>query len=180
MNTVRAVGAVCLYLAAVILPNYLIAEFGFVDVVPGPWTLMAPAAVYAVGVALVARDVVDEILGLNGVLSVIVVGTMFSAVLADPQVALASGVAFLLSEVLDLGVYRSIRARFGGWSAAALVSSYVGAVLDSLVFLWLAFGSLALFPGQWVGKAVAVTLVVVVGALTRPLWAPDRVAPSPA
>jgi queuosine precursor transporter len=173
--TARALGASLLYLVAVILPNYLIAHYGVVDVVPGPWTLLAPAAVYAVGVALVARDVVDDVTGRAWyVIALIVLGTALSAAFAGPQTALASGAAFILSELLDLGVYRAVRARFGGWSAAALVSSYVGAVLDSLVFLWIAFGSLAFLPGQWVGKAVMVTAVVVVFGPLRRFWTTPR------
>lgn len=170
LNFLRAFWASALYIAAVVAPNILIDRFGIVDVVPGPWTLMAPAAVYAVGVALVARDVVDDILGLTGVLAAIGLGTILSVLLADPTVALASGVAFVLAELLDLGIYRRLVDR--GWIRAALVSSYVGAGFDSLVFLWLAFGSLAFLPGQWVGKAVSVTVVVLIAGPLRRYWSP--------
>lgn len=172
---IRAAVASLLYLATVMLPNYLITEYGVVDVVPGPWVLMAPAAVFAVGAALVARDIVDDVTGrVWYVLALIAVGTALSVTFAGPKTALASGAAFVLSEVLDLGIYRTVRARYGGWSAAALVSSYIGAGLDSVVFLWLAFGSLAFLPGQWVGKAITITIVVAIAGPLRRYWAAPR------
>jgi uncharacterized PurR-regulated membrane protein YhhQ (DUF165 family) len=165
--TVTAALAFAAYVGAVLLPNVLIAHFGFVDVAPGPWTLMAPAAVYAVGVALVARDVLHESVaaatgrrnaGVHATIVAIAVGTALSAAVADPHIAVASAVAFALSEAVDLGVYLPLRRR--GWTAAAVGSSAAGLVVDSVVFLWLAFGSLAFLPGQIVGKAVAVLVTV--------------------
>ena len=51
---------------------------------------------------------------------------------------------------------------------------YALVVVDSAVFLYLAFGSLAYLPGQVVGKAWAVLLSVPFVRLLR------RVAPTPA
>lgn len=175
MFTIRACFAYALYIAAVLAPNILITRFGAVDVAPGPWVLMAPAAVYAVGVTLVARDIVDDLLGTSGVLLAILVGTVLSVLFAAPAIALASGAAFVLSETLDLAIYRKLRDR--GWTVAALVSSCIGAGLDSVVFLALADKALpgpmfAFLPGQWVGKVVSVVIVVAVAGPLRRYWAP--------
>jgi hypothetical protein len=63
----------------------------------------------------------------------------------------ASTAAFLLSELLDFAIYTPLaRRRF---ITALVVSSMVGAVADSAIFLWLAFGSLDHIAGQLVGKA---------------------------
>jgi len=43
---------------------------------------------------------------------------------------------------------------------AVVASSVVGLVVDSIVFLWLAFGSLEFLPGQVVGKLWMVLLAV--------------------
>jgi len=174
---VRPILAFTAYATSIVLANLLIDWFGIVDVLPGPWTLMAPAAVYAVGVSLVARDVLQENLRPYGrtvtfgtLIGAIVVGAALSAFLADPTVALASAAAFLLAEVLDLVIYTRLRVH--GWTLAAAVSSLIGAGFDSLVFLLIAFGSLTFFPGQWLGKAVAIVLVVAVLAPARRMWAP--------
>jgi queuosine precursor transporter len=51
---------------------------------------------------------------------------------------------------------------------AVIASSCVGLVIDSIVFLWLAFGSLDFLAGQIVGKAWMVLLSVpLVGWLRR-------------
>lgn len=165
--TRRVIAAASLagYIATIFAANWLITRFGVVDVAPGPWVLMAPAGVYAVGAALVLRDLAHETAGLWWVLAAIAVGIALSALVASPGLVLASAVAFGLSELLDLAVYTPLRDR--GWTLAALVSSAVGLVVDSVVFLWLAFHSLAFLPGQVVGKAIAVVIAVGVGALLR-------------
>ncbi|MBQ1166305.1 VUT family protein, partial [Streptomyces sp. A73] len=59
--------------------------------------------------------------------------------------------AVALSETLDVAVYEPLRRR--GLLVAVTASNAVGLLADSLVFLGLAFGSLAFLPGQLVGKA---------------------------
>jgi hypothetical protein len=71
---------------------------------------------------------------------------------------IASGVAFLLSELADLAVYTPMARR--KLIAAVVASSVVGLVVDSIVFLWLAFGSLEFLPGQVIGKAWMVLLSI--------------------
>jgi len=180
-DDLRCVLAAVAYVGSVILANLLIGWFGIRDVAPGPWTLMAPAAVYAVGFALVARDVLHECLsrtltrvGVYRVLAALIVaGACLSFALgASLRVAAASGLAFLLSETLDLAVYTRLRER--GWILAAAVSSVAGAVLDSLVFLWVAFGGLEFLPGQLVGKTVAIAVTVALVGPLRRWWAPDK------
>jgi len=76
------------------------------------------------------------------------------------RLALASGVAFTLSELADWAVYRPLRER--GWVPAAVASNIVGAIVDSAVFL--AIAGFPLWPGVPVQAAVkgAVTTFVVV------------------
>ena len=76
--------------------------------------------------------------------------------LAPPALVVASATAFLLSELADFAVYTPLAERRLVLAVAA--SSVVGLVVDSLVFLWLAFGSLDFLPGQVVGKLWMVLL----------------------
>jgi uncharacterized PurR-regulated membrane protein YhhQ (DUF165 family) len=78
---------------------------------------------------------------------------------------LASGTAFLLSELADLGVYTPLQRR--GLVVAVVASSAVGLVVDSVIFLSLAFGSLDYLAGQVLGKAWMVLLALPVVALIR-------------
>ena len=87
----------------------------------------------------------------------ILLGAALSA-LVSPQFALASGAAFLFSELADFGVYTPLRKRF--WLWAIIPSNLVGALLDSVIFLALAFGSLEFLLGQVVGKTWVTLLTV--------------------
>jgi hypothetical protein len=81
-----------------------------------------------------------------------------SALVAPPALVLASGAAFLLSEFADLAVYTPLARR--GLVLAVAASSLAGLVVDSIVFLWLAFGSLDFLLGQIVGKGWMVLLAM--------------------
>jgi queuosine precursor transporter len=122
-----------------------------------PW-LMAPSGVLMIGAALVLRDLVQRRLGIHVAVLAILAGSAISALLAPPAWVIASAAAFLLSELADLGVYTPLARR--GLVAAVVASSLVGIVVDSVVFLWLAFGSLQFLAGQVVGKAWMVVLSI--------------------
>ena len=66
--------------------------------------------------------------------------------------------AFLVSELADLAVYTPLARR--RLVAAVVASSFVGLVVNSIMFLWLAFGSLEFLLGQVVGKAWMVLLSI--------------------
>lgn len=144
--------------------NWLIGHAGTVCVPNGPCLipvlpgLMAPSGVLMIGVALVLRDLVQRRLGLEFSLIAILIGGALSAFLAPAALVTASTAAFLLSELADLLVYTPLQRR--RLVAAVVASSLVGLVVDSIVFLWLAFGSLEFLLGQIVGKSWMVLLSI--------------------
>ncbi|HYF46012.1 MAG TPA: VUT family protein [Acidimicrobiales bacterium] len=158
-----------LYAATIVAANWLIAAFGLVPVGFG---LLAPAGVYAAGLAFTFRDLLHESKGAAWALLAVFVGAALSLAVSPPQFALASCLAFAASEVLDCAVYAPLRRR--GWLRAVAASNLVGFVADSALFLWLAFGSLDFLAGQVVGKAwvtlVAVLLLWGWRALWRRVW----------
>lgn len=145
----KRLGLLCalLYISTVFAANWAIQRYGLVPVGFG---LVAPAGVYFVGIAFTLRDATQELLGRRVVVACILVGAALSWFVA-PTFAVASGAAFLVSETLDLAVYTPLAER--SWVGALLASNTVGLVADSLLFLWLAFGSFAFLDGQIVGKA---------------------------
>lgn len=147
--------AASLFVGTVFVANWAIARFG---AVPVGFGLLAPAGVYFAGLAFTLRDLTHEVLGRSAVLVAILLGAVFSVLIA-PQFALASGVAFLLSELADYAVYAPLRERT--WLGAVALSNSVGLVLDSVIFLTLAFGSLEFLAGQIVGKAWMTGLAVI-------------------
>jgi uncharacterized PurR-regulated membrane protein YhhQ (DUF165 family) len=144
-----------LYMASIVAANLTLALVG---VVPVGFGLMAPAGVLWAGAALTLRDMVQERLGRHAVLAAIVAAAALSAIVA-PSFALASAVAFALSELADFAIYTPLRAR-GWWLVAVAGSNTVGLVVDSALFLLLAFGSLEYLGGQLVGKAYVTAATV--------------------
>lgn len=156
------IAAVLAYLVSIIAANWLTSRYGFVPVWPGVHAL---AGTYAAGAALLARDLVQDTAGRRAVLAAIVAGAALSWWLSTPQLALASGAAFLIAETADMTVYTPLRRR--GWARAVLASNAVGAVIDTAVFLWLAgFPIAAAMPGQLIGKGLWATAVPVLAVMT--------------
>lgn len=149
------------YIATIVAANVAITYVGFVPVGFG---LLAPAGVYCVGLAFTLRDLTQDRMGKGWTIGAIAIGAILSAALS-PALALASGVAFLLSELADLAVYTPLRRRH--WLGAVALSNTVGLLFDSVLFLWLAFGSLAFLPGQIVGKAWMTVLTVALLSVLR-------------
>lgn len=142
--TIPAANFAILYLGTTCVPNGPC----LVPVAPG---LKAPSGVLMIGLALVLRDLVQRRLGVRAALIAILAGAALSAWFAPPALVLASAAAFLLSETADLAVYTPLARR--RLVTAVVASSLVGLVVDSVVFLWLAFGSLEFLVGQIVGKS---------------------------
>jgi queuosine precursor transporter len=162
----RREGLLFLLLFGLTIPaaNYLVQHVGTVCVPHGPCLvpvlpgLAAPSGVLMIGAALVLRDLVQRRLGVFASAIAILVGAALSAQLAPPALVIASTLAFLLSEFADLAVYTPLARR--GLVLAVIASSAAGLVVDSIVFLWLAFGSLDFLMGQIVGKAWMVLLSI--------------------
>ena len=161
-------GYVFLVLFCLTIPaaNWLIGHVGTVmrsqlvrvwcRVAPG---IMAPSGVLMIGLALVLRDLVQRRLG---------VGIRHRrdhcrARRSRPgshrrHWCVASAAAFLLSEFADFAVYTPLARR--RLVVAVIASSVVGLVVDFIVFLWLAFGSLEFLIGQIIGKLWMVLLAI--------------------
>ncbi|MGP4691981.1 VUT family protein [Agrobacterium cavarae] len=168
-------GAVFLagFAACIPLANYMIGHVGTVCVPDGPCLipvgpgLTAPSGVLLVGLALVLRDLVQRRLGLMWAIGAIIVGAFLSTTFTAPALAVASASAFLMSELVDLLVFTPLQKK--GLVKAAFVSSVAGLIVDSVMFLWLAFGSLDFLAGQVVGK-----LIMVIAALPILFWIRNR------
>lgn len=158
----RTITAALAFVATILAANYVTTRYGMVPVGFG---LAATAGTYLAGLCFVLRDTVQDLGGRRLTLALIVVGAVLSYAISDPFIALASGLAFLVSEAADLAVYTPLRRR--GYVRAAIASNVVGSVVDTFLFLWVAgFPIAEAWQGQMVGKltitAVAVALVVTV------------------
>ena len=166
MTNSRKEGFVYLVLFILCIPsaNWMIGNVGTYCVPDGPCMipvapgLDAPSGVLMIGLALVLRDLVQRRLGKLWALVAIVAGAALSGLVASNALVVASMAAFLFSELADFAVYTPLqRNRF---ITAVIASSMVGLVVDSMLFLYLAFGSLDYVFGQIIGKAWMVLCTV--------------------
>ena len=158
------IGALAAFGATIPIANWMIGNVGTVCVPNGPClipvapSIMAPSGVLMIGLALVLRDLVQRRLGRAWSLGAIVVGALISAMLAPAALVVASTAAFFLSELADFLVYTPLQRR--RLVLAVMTSSLVGLTVDSLVFLYLAFGSLEFLGGQIIGKSWMVLISI--------------------
>ncbi len=147
------------FIGCIPLANFLIGNVGTVCVPNGPCLIpvapgvMAPSGVLVIGLALALRDALHERVSREIVVVLIAVGGIVSLAISPPALAVASAAAFFLSELLDFAVYDRLRRR--ALVTAVLASGAAGAVLDSVLFSWLAFGEVKWAFGLVVAKCYA-------------------------
>ena len=140
------------YIAAIVAANW-----GFTAI--PPWFVFGavlPPMTFLVGAVFVLRDFAQREVG-HWVLVPMIIGVGLSFIMADPFVAMASAVAFAISEGVDWIVYtrtdRPLRDRI-------LISSSISVPVDSAAFLLLAgFFSWIGFTVMVVAKMVAALIV---------------------
>jgi len=102
-------------------------------------------------IAFLVTDLTNRTLGPGAARKVIYAGFALAVVLsiwlATPRIAVASGSAFLVAQLLDVAVFNRLRA--GAWWRAPLVSSTLGSVVDTALFFTLAFAGSGLPWVTW-------------------------------
>lgn len=117
-----------LYLLAIIIANL---GFTYIPMIPLPFGEMFAPMSLLVGFVFVLRDFAQRELG-HRVFAVMAMGVVISYLLADPFVAVASAVAFAVSETVDWLIYTIYKKPL---KQRILISSAVSTPLDSAVFM---------------------------------------------
>lgn len=148
-----------LFLATIPAANWMVGHVGWdcsatspciVPVWPLP-LMYAPSGSVIMGVALVLRNLLQQRASRRWILACIAVGALISAMVAPPALTLASVAAFSASETGDWLVYS--RLRRSGLTIAILAAGVVGSIIDSGLFVTIAFGlSFWLIAGQFIAK----------------------------
>jgi queuosine precursor transporter len=150
--TFKAVAWVGAYIASIVLVNWL-----FVAVAPFPTPY---GGIYlaniVVGFVFVLRDYAQREIGHKILLATALAG-IITYYAAGPELAIASIIAFLVSELVDWGIYsfwnKPLQQRI-------LVSSLIAVPLDTVVFQNLAgYYTPAAFVTEVASKAVGVCLI---------------------
>lgn len=157
------------FVGLVVLANWLASRY----IVHVPFTpYEAPAGVFCIGAVLVLRDWIQQLRGLFWSMPLVYGAGLISWGVGElagwatlEKIAVASIIAFTVSETAEALVFTPIRKRH--LTAGVALSATVGNVLDSWIFLTIAFSSTTFFWGQFWGKTEAIAVGVLLTALRR-------------
>lgn len=130
---VPVVAMTLVVVASNILVQYPFEPFGLGDYLT--W------GAFTYPVAFLVTDLTNRRYGPRVARQLVVVGFALAVVLsiwlATPRIAMASGTAFLVGQLLDITVFNRLRRQ--AWWCAPFVGSVVGSALDTALFFSLAF-----------------------------------------
>lgn len=99
-------------------------------------------------VAFLVTDLSNRRFGASGARRIVYAGfvlaVLLSIIFATPRIAIASGTAFLVAQLLDIAIFTRLRGR--AWWVPPFVSSVVSSGLDTAIFFSFAFYC-GLIPG---------------------------------
>ena len=153
------------FLTTIPLSNYVVLNWGTICsaescLVP-VWfypKIYAVSSVVVVGFNFVLRDLVQRGLGLKYAILAVLLGTLLSYLVSSPLVATASAITFLVSETVNTVVYTPLQRKH--FILAIIAAGIAGIIVDSAIFLKLAFNSLEFLPGSIIGKMWAVVVCI--------------------
>ncbi|AUR02093.1 queuosine precursor transporter [Phaeobacter sp. HS012] len=170
-----------LAMAAIVVASNILVQFLF-----GQWLTWGA---FTYPIAFLVTDVTNRVYGTGParkvVLAGFVVGVICSLIgtqimgefgpLVTLRIAIASGLAFLTAQLLDVSIFAALRK--GAWWRAPLASTLIGASVDTALFFSIAFsGALVwLEPGNDVSWAAEMLPVLGTGPVA-PLWVSLAVA----
>lgn len=121
--------------ASNILVQYPFGHFGLQDLLT--W------GAFTYPIAFLVNDLTNRRFGKEAARKVVLAGFALAVVLsiwlATPRIAIASGSAFLVAQLLDTQIFD--RLRHDAWWKPPLVSTVIGSVVDTVLFFSLAFAA---------------------------------------
>lgn len=133
--------------------------------------------------AFLVTDVMNRIYGASAARRVVLVGFVTGLIcsfigtqingefgpLVTTRIAIGSGLAFLIAQLVDVGIFNRLRS--GTWWRAPLASSLVGSALDTALFFSIAFSASLAFVGPGVDVSWAAEILPILGVgPAAPLW----------
>jgi len=164
-----------LAMAAIVVASNILVQFLF-----GQWLTWGA---FTYPLAFLVTDVMNRVYGAGPARRVVIAGFVVGVIcsligtqimgefgpLVTLRIALGSGVAFLLAQLVDVSIFAALRS--GRWWRAPLVSTLVGSSLDTALFFTIAFSGALTFlePGNDVSWAGEMLPVLGAGPIA-PLW----------
>lgn len=162
-------------MAAIVLASNILVQFLF-----GQWLTWGA---FTYPFAFLVTDLMNRIYGPSAARRVVlagfvtgvaasVIGTQITGAfgpLVTWRIAMGSGLAFLLAQMLDVAIFDGLRA--GRWWRAPLISSFFGSLIDTALFFSIAFSGALHFlePGNDTSWALTALPLLGLGPVV-PLW----------
>ena len=132
-------------MAAIVLASNILVQFLF-----GQWLTWGA---FTYPLAFLVTDVMNRVYGAKAARQVILVGFIVGVFcslvgtqimgefgpLVTFRIAMASGIAFLTAQLLDVAIFNQLRE--GRWWRAPLASTIVGSAVDTAIFFTIAFSA---------------------------------------
>ena len=164
-----------LAMAAIVVASNILVQFLF-----GQWLTWGA---FTYPLAFLVTDVMNRVYGAAAARRVVVAGFVVGVVcsligtqimgeygpLVTLRIAIGSGTAFLIAQLVDISVFAAIRR--GAWWRAPLISTLIGTTLDTALFFSIAFSASLAFiePANDVSWAGEMLPILGLGPVA-PLW----------
>lgn len=157
---------VIIVVASNILVQTQVQYFGMQDV------LTWGALTYPI--AFLVNDITNRHLGSAAARKVVIVGFILAVILsiyfATPRIAIASGTAFLVAHMIDVGIFDKLRE--SSWWKAPFISTIVGSAVDTVLFFALAFAPIFAGVDTFFGtQDGSLGFPAAIFGVAMPLWA---------
>ncbi|WP_322989220.1 queuosine precursor transporter [Hoeflea sp.] len=160
-------------MAAIVVASNFLVQFP-VDLTLGALNLadLLTWGAFTYPVAFLVTDLANRRFGARAARTVVfcgfVIAVILSIWLATPRIAVASGTAFLMAQLIDVSIFDRLRNKV--WWLPPLVSTIIGSGLDTLVFFSLAFSQAAVVIGPGDSFASEAAPLLGLFALEAPRW----------
>ena len=164
-----------LAMAIIVVASNILVQFLY-----GDWLTWGA---FTYPLAFLVTDVMNRVYGASAarrvVLAGFVVGLVCSFIgtqimgefgpLVTLRIAIGSGIAFLVAQLLDVGIFSALRG--GAWWRAPLASTLVGSTVDTVLFFSIAFSGALSFVHPATDVSWAAEVLPLLGAgPAAPLW----------
>jgi uncharacterized integral membrane protein (TIGR00697 family) len=170
-----------LAMATIVVASNILVQFLY-----GNWLTWGA---FTYPLAFLVTDIMNRVYGTAAARRVVLVGFAVGVVcsligtqimgefgpLVTVRIAIASGLGFLVAQLLDVGIFTALRE--GAWWKAPLVSTLIGSTVDTAIFFSIAFSGAFSFmhPATDVSWAAEVLPLLGMGP-AAPLWVSLAVA----
>ena len=168
-------------MAAIVVASNILVQFLY-----GSWLTWGA---FTYPLAFLVTDIMNRVYGTAAARRVVLVGFVVGIIcsligtqimgefgpLVTVRIAVASGIAFLVAQMIDVGIFTALRNR--AWWKAPLASTLIGSSIDTVIFFSLAFSGAFSFvhPATDVSWSAEVLPVLGFGP-AAPLWVSLAVA----